>query len=88
MAKKTIHQLIDDMYDDDDVKATVLQSAIDNHTVERIEAGELVLPGTHDARAFHLRTIGTTESQLTDKAKEERIAQLEAKVAALTGGAK
>lgn len=52
MARKghKLQQMVEEAYDDEDVRQHVLDSAAANATVDKIESGELVLPHPIDAR--------------------------------------
>ena len=52
MAAKKIDRMIDETYDDDEVKRAVADDVRENGTAERIERGELVLPHPDDARRW------------------------------------
>jgi hypothetical protein len=85
MVRKTIRQMADELYDDPDVAAAVVQDAADHNTTERIEAGELRLPGPVDAKVWHFRKTNTTQDSVDAAAKQARINDLEARLAKLEG---
>lgn len=77
--KKTIHQLIEDEYDDPEVASAVLAHAIELGTADRIVSGELTLPGNTDASHWHARKTGRVNETAIESAQRKRIDELEKK---------
>lgn len=90
MPKRTVEQMCDDLYDDEDVKKHVLEGVEKAGTRDLIEQGKSVLPRPKDARhAYHRATgkLGKSQRELAleeiTKRQDERLAALESKLAAL-----
>lgn len=49
MAKKTVRELVEEKYQHPEVRTAILEEIEVNGTAEKIESGELHLPGEHDA---------------------------------------
>lgn len=81
---RTITQLCNDLYDDDDIKSAVMEDAKKAGTTERIESGELNLPGPQDAFHWHRRITGQTDIAEETHRQIRRIAELEKAVASLS----
>lgn len=81
--KKTIEEMVDSLYEDQEVIDTILASIKEHNTADRILSGELVLPGKQDALHHMLRITGRlNETEETREAKA-RIAELEKQFKAL-----
>lgn len=92
MPKRTLEQMCEERYDDEEVRAHVIESAEKAGTRDLIESGKCTLPTHKDARIAHHRATGKLGKssreialeQIT-KSQDERLAALEAKLAKLTG---
>jgi hypothetical protein len=83
MARKKLHEMVADRYESQEVRDHVLQSAIDNKTVERIERGELVLPSEQDAITSLDIKLGRVQMSPTERDQEIRIKALEEQLESL-----
>lgn len=74
------------LYGDDEVARHVADHAIELGTVDKIAEGSLVLPSPADARKYVDRKLGRDNETPSEREAHRKIAELESKIATLTGG--
>lgn len=90
MPKRTLEEMCEERYDDEEVRAHVIESAEKAGTRELIEAGKCTLPTHKDARIAHHRATGKLGKSSREialehitKRQDERLVELESTVAKL-----
>jgi hypothetical protein len=77
MPKRTIHDMINDAYEDDEVRAFISKDVEERKTADKIVRGELVLPSPQDAERNYLVSVGKLSPTGEQPDPNERIAALE-----------
>lgn len=83
---RTIEQMIEERYADNDVRDAILEDIAAQKTADRILSGELVLPSEHDARIWHNRVTGRVQMTDAEQRNNDRIAELERKLSEMQAG--
>ncbi len=84
MAKKTLLQMCEELYDDPDIRAAIVADAGRAGTVAAIEKGLATLPTVQDAIHWHNRITGRINETEVEQVQRKRIDALEKAFSSLT----